>query len=159
LPYDRSYSLVLLTNVVIATHLPGDPLDPAAINQAPGPTCQRLTNGGYLAAVVVNAAELPGLLAAMWALDRLGRRATIAWACGGCAAACGVMLLLGGGPSMVLPLFVARACALAFNQSLWILACEVCVCACVCVSVWVCVRAVLGGARGPWVPGWSARAG
>jgi hypothetical protein len=120
----RYYSLVLLTNVILATHL-GDPSEAESSSTAPTPGCQVLSDAGYFAALVVNASELPGLMVAMWGLDRLGRRATIAYACLGCAAACGVMLGAGAGAVTVLPLFVARACALAFNQSLWILSCEV----------------------------------
>ena len=73
-----------------------------------------------------NAAELPGLLAAALLLDRCGRKRTIS----GFFLASGVLVLFLAIPSVyrslgVVVVFLARACALAFNQSLWVTTSEI----------------------------------
>jgi putative MFS transporter len=79
--------------------------------------------------MLANASELVGLLVSSMLLDRVGRRATVA----GMFFACGLALYLYGslGTRGSFSPFIAaaslcgmRACALGFNQSLWVYAAE-----------------------------------
>jgi hypothetical protein len=45
----------------------------------PAGACTPLTDGDFAGNAIANAGELPGLLAAAWLLERLGRRATVRW--------------------------------------------------------------------------------
>lgn len=85
-----------------------------------GHPCAPLTNADYLSIMFANAAELPGLLAAAILLDRCGRKATIA----GFFLTSAVLITLLAVPALhrfgVVIVFLARASALGFNQSLWV---------------------------------------
>jgi hypothetical protein len=95
--------------------------------------------------------QVPGVIAAMWALDNLGRLPTLTYSCLLCAASTGAMAVVGPGPAAIVLLFLARAAALAFNQSLWILASEVRILiafALTCFEGWLPARQ--GGALWAW---------
>lgn len=97
----------------------------------------KLSNSAYASVAISNLAEIPGLLVAMYLLDRIGRKATIRAMFLTCS--CGTLLLAilsKGIFSNDIPndsfltlfcdgiLFVMRASALGFNQSLWIFTTE-----------------------------------
>eukprot|EP00937_MAST-01D_sp_MAST-1D-sp2_P000254 g254.t1 len=127
------YGVVLLTPTLV--RLAGTTDDAAAA------ACQPFSNADYLANVVANAGELPGLAAAAVLLEhpRVGRRRTVTLF----FSSAGLLLLLlavaqrgAGGddadPALLpLPraaavalLFLARSACLGFNQSLWVVATE-----------------------------------
>ncbi|KAH3759357.1 organic cation/carnitine transporter 7 [Pelomyxa schiedti] len=113
------YGLVLLSVSLIA-----------ADSQLPlcegSSTIHQLSNWDYLQVVISNAAEMPGLMFMYLLLDRIGRRYTIS-----------VSFLLSGivvsilifprvsGVTQCVILFLSRAFALSFNQSLWVYTTEV----------------------------------
>jgi Na+-translocating ferredoxin:NAD+ oxidoreductase RnfD subunit len=76
--------------------------------------------------VLANASELAGLLVSSMLLDRIGRRATIAGMFFACALAVYLYGVLGAGSLVPAAacLCAMRACALGFNQSLWVYAAE-----------------------------------
>lgn len=86
----------------------------------------RLQNNTYLQILIVNAAELPGLFAALGCVRKLGSRSSVAIMFASCAFFCLVMSTLAVSKDQVdtriatALLFGARASALGFNQSLWI---------------------------------------
>ena len=100
---------------------------PAAM---PGHECDTIPSQVYWHVLVMNAGELPGLVAASVLLDALGRKGTIAVLSLLTALLSLCLLAVDGGaggagsageaPHLVLVMFAARACALGFNQSLWI---------------------------------------
>lgn len=87
-----------------------------------------LSDETYFWVAAVSSAELGGLYVAWRLLDRVGRLHFIAAAFWLCAAACSVLVVTSSRPHLFLPslflLFVARGAALAFNQSLWVVAAE-----------------------------------
>ena len=122
------YALVELT---VSLSIPDPP---------PGHECDPVDKRAYWHVVIMNSGELPGLFAALLLLDLAGRRFTIALL----AFLTGLFSLFllddggdaedgskgaggGGGvkaTQLVLIMFAARACALGFNQSLWIYTAE-----------------------------------
>ena len=100
---------------------------PAAM---PGHECDTIPSQVYWHVLVMNAGELPGLVAASVLLDALGRKGTIAVLSLLTALLSLCLLAVDGGaggagsvgeaPHLVLVMFAARACALGLNQSLWI---------------------------------------
>eukprot|EP01105_Mastigella_eilhardi_P008920 TRINITY_DN2139_c0_g1_i1.p1 TRINITY_DN2139_c0_g1~~TRINITY_DN2139_c0_g1_i1.p1 ORF type:complete len:222 (-),score=64.72 TRINITY_DN2139_c0_g1_i1:97-762(-) len=114
------YGLVLLTVALLETDSDDEPLCKGS------DTVHELTNWDYLQALISNAAEVPGLLVMFLLLDWVGRRVTLSVSfalCGGATA----FLLIPRMPSAVQCCFVflARAFALSFNQSLWVYTTEV----------------------------------
>jgi MFS family permease len=95
--------------------------------------CAPLNASEFFGVVWANAGELPGLLVSVAMIERTGRRGTVSvmfLACGIAMAAL-VVLTAVPGPRGASPawlkiavLFVARASALGFNQSLWVLSAE-----------------------------------
>jgi len=80
--------------------------------------CVHLNNSNYLTILVTNASEIPGLFVAFALLERIGRPKTIASMFFCTALGCFFVLIPDIPP--ILGLFMSRACALAFNQSLWV---------------------------------------
>lgn len=113
------YSIVLVNNEFVA---------PAQACGGPqNRTAPVHTSTEFLDIVVTNSAELPGLALAAFLLDRIGRRTTIGGFFVACGAFCAVLLVPGvrSLPTARTALvFCARACALGFNQSLWVFTTE-----------------------------------
>eukprot|EP00747_Dinoflagellata_sp_TGD_P078325 gnl/TRDRNA2_/TRDRNA2_160011_c0_seq1.p1 gnl/TRDRNA2_/TRDRNA2_160011_c0~~gnl/TRDRNA2_/TRDRNA2_160011_c0_seq1.p1 ORF type:complete len:258 (-),score=31.87 gnl/TRDRNA2_/TRDRNA2_160011_c0_seq1:27-800(-) len=90
-------------------------------------SCGPLPEEDYLDVVISNSAEFPGLLVAAMLIDVVGRRRTISSFFFG-TAACMLSLTIAKGPGhhnmAMFTIFVARACALGFNQSLWVYTAE-----------------------------------
>jgi MFS transporter, putative metabolite:H+ symporter len=112
------YYLVLVTPALVS--------DSAADTDA----CASLQHDSsmYWRSLVASAAEIPGLAAAAWLLERWGRRLTISAFFGATAA---VALVIGVAGTAIPPnaslvlTFASRASALGFNQSLWVYTTEV----------------------------------
>ncbi len=148
------YVLVLLTNNIV--------VDANTKSDKGAGNCVRMRSRDYGIAVLVNGAEIVGLVIAVVLVGRIGRRHTVSSMFAACGVTTLVLYALPHGNAAIVALFLARAFALAFNQSLWVLSCEVrscvyrgvcvsvflshdhrgcvCACVCVCVRVYVCVR-------------------
>ncbi|KAL6064783.1 hypothetical protein QOT17_010673 [Balamuthia mandrillaris] len=96
--------------------------------------CAYLTDVEFLRVLFTNAAEFPGLLAAFFLLDRMGRKASISFffsVVGLCTLILSFRPVASSSSSDIellvdtMIVFVARASSLAFNQSLWVYTAEV----------------------------------
>lgn len=96
--------------------------------------CRSMSNMEYLQVLYTNAGELPGLFFAIYLIDRIGRRGTVslmffltAVSILGISITTQISGVAKYIPSLFITtlLFLARAFALGFNQSLWVLSTEI----------------------------------